>query len=158
MPQLGGGVRGCRRCTSLSNQLLSQHEERENQPDFEDQHRATWHLNPEIPIQRTEQYFDAVEHVCWPLAWCYLLVHPLSICNENEDGLVWSPAHLSSVKYWNIFLLEIGHWLSSSKEESKSFLSCILCPAYPSDSYTHLAMLLLHTFHIWVKLTLSLKV
>lgn len=46
--------------------------EREHQPDFEDQQRATWHLNPQIPIWRTEKDFDAAEHVCWPSAQCHL--------------------------------------------------------------------------------------
>lgn len=54
------------------------------------------------------------------------------ICNENEDGLVWSPAgaHLSSVKYRNIFLLEIGRWLSfklQRGEQLSSFLHSLSC-------------------------------
>lgn len=107
------------------------HAERENQPDFEDQHRTTWHLNSEIPVQRTKKYFDAAEHV---LAIGTAL-SPSAIpwiCNENEDGLVWSPAgaHLSSVKYQNIFLLEIGRWLSfklQRGEQLSSFLHSLSC-------------------------------
>lgn len=48
------------------------HVERENQPDFEDQHRATWHLNPQIPVCRTED-FDAAGHACRPSAQHHLL-------------------------------------------------------------------------------------
>jgi len=47
---------------------------RESQPDSEDQHWAAWHLNPQIPIQRTEKDFAAAEHACWPSARCQLLV------------------------------------------------------------------------------------
>lgn len=50
------------------------HAERESRPDFEDRHRATWHLNPQIPIQRTEKDFDVAEHVCWPSAQHHLPV------------------------------------------------------------------------------------
>lgn len=80
------------------------HVERESQPDFEDQYRANWHLNPKIPIQKTKEDFDAAEHV---LAVC--TVPPPSaipwIHNENDDGSGWAgaDAHLSSIKYWNIF-------------------------------------------------------
>lgn len=64
------------------------HVERENQPDFEDQHRTTWHLNSEIPVQRTKKYFDAAEHVCGPLALHYLLVPSLEYVMKMR--MVWS--------------------------------------------------------------------